>query len=168
HDREDERNNGREREHYARIAGAKMRNGRKHQEIGNCIGNRCGDQEVAQPAYSQGYAPAAQQEHDQKHAACAQGNNEGPDYPRYTGLGSHLAERQAEAEQRAGDDQQRECRIPDKLRACTAGAPQIRRESAPGGILRATQLRSSGSMGIGMKSTPSSISPLTSSDVASP
>ena len=34
---------------------------------------------------------------------------------RHAGLGGHLAERQRQAEQRAGDDQQAERRIPEKF-----------------------------------------------------
>ena len=70
-DRQHQRDHRRQREHDAGVAGAEMRDGGKHQQVGNGVGDRRGDDEVAQPVRRKLDAASPRKQRDQKDAAGA-------------------------------------------------------------------------------------------------
>ena len=166
-DRQHQRDDGRQREHDAGVAGAEMRDGRKHQQVGDGIGNRRRDHEIAQLAAGEQETMLAQQKHDQENPASPERNDECPQDRRHAGAGGDLAERQRQAEQTRRSPAAG--RTPGPTEISSAAGCCVRSLRVRGKIWGlAAQLRSSGNTGIGMNSTPSSARPRASSGVASP
>ena len=148
-DRQHQRDDRRQGEHDAGVAGAEMRDGRKHQQVGNGVGNRRGNEEIAQPVRRGAIAPAATATATRSRTPPAPNEiTNAQSDRRHAGLRGELAERQRQPEQAAGDDQQADGRIPEWLHLARL---EMRRQRA--------QFRSSGNTGIGMNSTPSSAAP---------
>jgi len=103
-----------------------MRDRRQQQAVRQGEGDRCGDKEVAQTLSAEPQALAARQQQGEQQAAGADGDDEGPEQRRGAAGGSQLADRRRQAEQPAGDQQQPEGRVPDRLHRRSSPSAAVR------------------------------------------
>ena len=128
HDRQHQGDHRGKREHDAGVARTDMRHDRKHQEIGQRIGDRRRDEEITQSVRVDPDALASEQKRDQKHAARTERDNESPYDRRNARIGGDLAERQRQAEQTAGDDEQADGGIPEQAHGGCLSGPDTHRQ----------------------------------------
>jgi hypothetical protein len=90
------------------------------------------DEKIAQLARRQPDALALQQHRDEDHPSATCRNDESPHNGRHAGLGGDLAEGQRQAEQAAGDGEQGEGRIPERVHRGWLNGPDGQRQRQAG------------------------------------